>query len=74
MIGTAILWPVTVAITAAALYYIIDRGDDLNEYFGSGYAQSIAITLVSIASQTLVRSTVKYEGWHPRVAQQVQIS
>ncbi|GMH45801.1 hypothetical protein BSKO_13764 [Bryopsis sp. KO-2023] len=72
IIGTLVFWPMTVALTAAALYYIIDEGEVLNEYFGTGFAQSIAITLVSMISQIAVRSTVKYEGWHPRITQQVE--
>lgn len=71
LIGTLVFWPITVCLTAAAMFYAIERGETINEYFGFSFAQSITITLISLAGQFLVRSTVKYEGWHPRVAQQV---
>jgi len=72
IIGTIVFWPATVCLTAAAMFYAIGNGDLINEYFGFSFAQSITITLISLAGQFLVRFTVKYEGWHPRVAQQVR--
>eukprot|EP00210_Caulerpa_lentillifera_P006317 g6034.t1 len=72
IIGTMVFWPATVCVTAAAMFYAVGNGDLINEYFGFSFAQSITITLVSLAGQFLVRFTVKYEGWHPRVAQQVE--
>ena len=61
-----------VCLTAIAMFYTIEKGDTINDYFGFSFAQSVTITLVSLMGQVLVRSTVKYEGWHPRVAQQVR--
>lgn len=71
LIGTLLLWPIILIGTAVAMFYTIECGDIINDYFHFSFAQSITISLVSLTGQFLVRFTVKYEGWHPRVAQQV---
>jgi hypothetical protein len=67
MLGVAVLWPLMVGVTGVSTFFLVQNACTINAALHTSFVTPILLTCVTYISALLVRLTVQWEDWHPRL-------
>ncbi|KAL2609164.1 hypothetical protein R1flu_027737 [Riccia fluitans] len=69
--GLFILWPLLMAANVAIVIQLVTKADQVNEAFGSSYAQALLLSILNVVTPMVIRVLVDMEDFRPSTAERV---